>query len=572
MIFDTNTESEAEISITEREQDGVVFAELHVRYSGKVVPKPLTVRWKIPATDMYSTWSPSVRTGRSIDPDWSKKKTESRLVEWMPLHEVISLSGHNRMCITVSDAATPMSVATGLCEEDSCLDCIVEIFTKPISPISEYTAVIRLDMRDIAYEDSIRSAVRWWEDSCGYKPARVPDSARMPMDSLWYSFHQNLIPDDIVTECRNAKALGMDTVIIDDGWQTDDNGRGYSYCGDWRVSKNKIGDMRELVDRIHAEGMKVMLWFCVPYVGVYSDCFSRFSGMYLNEESGHEVAYVFDPRYAEVREYLTQIYADAVEKWDLDGLKLDFIDSFTLTEKAMQPDPRRDIVSLEDAVDALMSGIMARLYSLKPDIMIEFRQTYVGPAIRGYGNMLRVGDCPEDALKNRCDIVNLRLTSGKTAVHSDMLMWNVDAPAEIAALQFCSVLYGVPQVSMRIDRLPKEHIEMLAFYLDFWRSHRDVLLDGELYAKNPESGYSIVSVRKNGKAVYTSYTDPVVDCGGLSEIIAVNSNSSDTLILKDAVGKRFRTVDCRGRECQTGTVDSPLFGVKVPTAGMVFAD
>lgn len=65
-----------------------------------------------------------------------------------------------------------------------------------------------------------------------------------------------------------------------------------------------------------------------------------------------------------------------------------------------------------------------------------------------------------------------------------MLMWNVDSHVEIAALQICSVLYGVPQISMRIDRLPSEHVEMLKFYLDFWRSHRDILLDGDLYAKN----------------------------------------------------------------------------------------
>lgn len=572
MKFNVTTDLAAEINITEKKRDGIVYAELHVKYPEAVVPSPLAVNWKIPATDIYSTWSPSVRTGRSIDPDWWKKKTESRLVEWMPLHEVLSLSGHNRMCIAVSDAASPVSIATGLCEEDACLDCVVEFFTKPISPVNEYTAVIRLDMRDIAYEDSIRSAVRWWEESCGYKPAEVPESARMPMDSLWYSFHQNLIPDDIISECRRAKALGMDTVLIDDGWQTDDNGRGYSYCGDWRVAKSKIGDMRELVDRIHAEGMKVILWFCVPYVGIHADCYRRFSGMYLNGDSEPEIASVFDPRYAEVREYLMDIYANAVENWDLDGLKLDFIDSFTLTLKSVESDSRRDIVSLEDAVDTLMSGIMTRLRAIKPDIMIEFRQTYVGPAIRGYGNMLRVGDCPADPLKNRSDIVNLRLTSGKTAVHSDMLMWNVDSPVEIAALQLCSVLYGVPQISMRIDRLPSEHVEMLKFYLDFWRSHRDILLDGDLYAKNPESEYSIVSARKDGTAIYTSYTDPVIDCGGLDKIIAVNSGSSDTLILKGALGKKYRTVNCLGKECKAGTVDSKLFEVKVSTAGMVFAE
>lgn len=84
MKFNVTTDLAAEINITEKKRDGIVYAELHVKYPEAVVPSPLAVNWKIPATDIYSTWSPSVRTGRSIDPDWWKKKTESRLVEWMP--------------------------------------------------------------------------------------------------------------------------------------------------------------------------------------------------------------------------------------------------------------------------------------------------------------------------------------------------------------------------------------------------------------------------------------------------------------------------------------------------------
>lgn len=90
--------------------------------------------------------------------------------------------------------------------------------------------------------------------------------------------------------------------------------------------------------------------------------------------------------------------------------------------------------------------------------------------------------------------------------------------------------------------------------------------------KIPESEYSIVSARKDGMAIYTSYTDPVIDCGGLDKIIAVNSGSSDTLILRGALGKRYKVVNCLGKECKEGTVDSSLFEVKVPTAGMVFAE
>ena len=100
----------------------------------------------------------------------------------------------------------------------------------------------------------------------------------------------------------------MDTVIIDDGWQTDDNNRGYAYCGDWEVTPTKFPDMREFVDRVHAEGMKVMLWYSVPYIGVHSKAYQKFHDMLL-DSSGKEW-FCADPRFKEVRGFLTETYVN----------------------------------------------------------------------------------------------------------------------------------------------------------------------------------------------------------------------------------------------------------------------
>ena len=89
---------------------------------------------------------------------------------------------------------------------------------------------------------------------------------------------------------------------------------------------------------------------------------------------------------------------------------------------------------------------MTKLREVNPDICIEFRQGYTGPLMQTYGNMLRVGDCPIAAMNNRVGILNLRSLREKTAVHSDMLMWNEKDSVESAALQFINVLYGVPQI------------------------------------------------------------------------------------------------------------------------------
>ncbi len=552
------------------EKDGVLFFDVEMLFASEQVPEEVKITFDTPCVDIYSVWSPSIRYDRFLGPNWSKKTTSSRLASWMPLHMLVSSGGRNRMAVAVSDAKTPMCIRTGVCEEDACIQWEITFFTVPVAPRKEYRATVRIDTRDIPYYDALYDVTAWWENECGYHPAYVPEHARLPMNSLWYTYHQQLDVEDIIRECALSKEIGMDTVIVDDGWQTDDNNRGYRFCGDWKVASSKIPDMKEFVERVHQTGMKIMLWFSVPFMGTGAENYERFRSMLLDETGNKQTYFALDPRYKEVRGYLCDIYVKAVREWGFDGLKLDFIDSFLLRGKSIEYDERRDYQALEDAIDALMTDVTKKLLAVNPEVLLEFRQAYVGPAIRKYGNMLRCGDCPNDAIRNRMNTVNLRFTSGKTAVHSDMLMWHPQDTVESAALQFVGALYSVPQISVKLATLSQEHREMLAFELSFWRAHRDILLDGKLSAEHPEGVYSTVCAEKDGKAILTAYGNSLVDCGGFSEMIAVNASAAPALVLKGADGRSYRVLNCRGNTVAEGTVRGALCEIEVPLAGIVF--
>ncbi len=566
-----STNENAKISVTEKREGDILLLYVNMSRPEAAIPAKFSVSWYFSAKDCAYTWNPSMMDIHGLYFDWSKKTIKSRLASWMPEQQLISRAGKNKLNISVSDVDTPIEIATGIREEDATLECEVAFFTLPTSPTTEYSAIIRLDMRDIPYYDSIYDVTQWWEAECGYKCAYVPEHARLPVDSLWYSFHQRLNRDEILKECRASKELGMETVIIDDGWQTDDNNRGYAYCGDWLVAPGKMGDMAELVENIHSLGMKVMLWYSVPFMGIYCDKYDEFKDMLLEGCGDEKTFFALDPRYKTVRDYLCRVYVQAVRNWKLDGLKLDFIDSFVLKGKSLEYDSNRDYSSLEDAIHALLSDVKAKLTEINSDILIEFRQSYVGPAIRKYGNMLRVGDCPCDILKNRFNVVNLRYTSGKTAVHSDMIMWSVDDTPENAALQFASILYSVPQISMRVDKLPEEHYKMLKYYISFWREWRDVLLDGKLTATNPECEYSLVCSSLGGKEIYTAYSDRIIPVKA-NITVAVNATAEKTLIIKNAKNKAYTVINCMGEAVSQGIVHSDLQEIPVPTAGMIFVE
>ena len=257
------------------------------------------------------------------------------------------------------------------------------------------------------------------------------------------------------------------------------------------------------------------------------------------------------------------------------SFKLDFIDSFNLPKTPVEEGPGKDFESLEDVVRALLYDINLELTKIKPDILIEFRQSYIGPVVGTCGNMLRVADCPQDALTNRVSSINLRLISGKSAIHSDMIMWNLNDSPENAALQLVNTLFCVPQVSILIDKLPKEHLSMLKFYLEFWNENRDTLLDGKLVPENPEAGYSMVIAKTNTNIIATGYTKNTLALSGdYEKIVFVNGTGKNKCYIDfDNCEKiyKFEIFDCLGNITKTGTVNSFDNTVKfeIPLCGMI---
>ncbi len=552
-------------SLTETKCGDVVDLKFSLKFDTPEIPGKVKITWYEPVTETYSFWGPLVGTQRHLAPSWGPRISSSRLASGAPVHSVISKDGSNRLTVAVSDAATPLDISTGVVEHTAELECRVTFFTLPMSPITEYEATIRLFYAKDNFCDVLRAVSAWWEDECGYLPLPVPSDAKMPMNSLWYSYHQHLVRDEIASECRASAPYGMKTVIIDDGWQTADKG-GYSHCGDWQPVG--LPDIKETVEDVHAAGMKIILWYSVPFIGIYSEHFEEFRDMTLYSLFD-DTTYCLDPRYKKVRDYLVDIYKRAMTEWSLDGMKLDFIDSFCHSDKSVLPDPRRDYISLDEAVDALMTEAAEAIKSVKPDAMIEFRQSYIGPAIRKFGNMLRVGDCPCDALSNRRAIIDLRLISGDTAVHSDMLMWNLTDRPEAVALQLGSVLFAVPQISVRLANLPADQSAALKFYLDFWCENRDVLMNGKLYAADPAVQYSSAYAVKDGRAVHVAYEDRVVRRVA-DDFAAVNCGAGESLIFDGFKGKNYIIKNCMGAHVASGAFASELEQIPVPHGAIVF--
>ena len=539
-------------TITEIKSGDISEYKVCVEFSEKCSPKPLSIIWEEAQIDMYGFWSSKSNQSHNLSPDWWMRTNESRTASGMPVACIYNKAGGNRVCLALSDPASPSKMSVGVVEENGCLRFRVDLFSQLSAEMESYEVILRIDRRQIPFYKAVISVRDWWTE-LGYACAYVPAEARLPMYSCWYSFHQKTIPEEIIYECKIAKALGMDTVIVDDGWQTDDNSRGYGYCGDWRVCENKIPDMKKFVDDIHALGMKLMIWFSVPFVGFESESFERFRGMYLHTRERMN-ACVLDPRFPEVRDFLVSTYREHVLKYGYDGLKLDFIDSFQLTEESSCDFDKMDCVSVEDGLQKLLAEAIAELKKINPEILIEFRQSYVGPIVSQFGNLFRVGDCPNDAITNRIGVLDLRLTSDKIPVHSDMLMWNKDDTNESVAYQLLAVMFSVPQISVRFDNITSEHRSILGAYLAFWREHQEIILDGEITVWGVDSNYTGAKSKKGGQSVAVLYESIPFVLENDEAASVFNSTGKSGIYMESKRERPYDLYDIFGNKYASGTL------------------
>jgi alpha-galactosidase len=559
-------------------KSGLEEVALKLASSKPAKPPKLKLCFDWPSVDTHVIWHPAAYLNKELSVDWSPSTVNASAVQWAPVACLHSLDGQNRLCFAFSDALNPLLLKSGVVEETAEVACSLELFASPHPEIKNYEASLRLDSRSVSYQQALNEVGAWWAGLPGFKPSPVPEHARLPMYSTWTSFHQNLAPETVEKQCRLAKALGCDTVIVDDGWQTSDNARGYTYCGDWEVSPKRFPDFKAHVRRVHAMGLKYMLWFSVPFVGTGSKAYARFKDKFLRyEESmeGRDCKGILDPRFPEVREYLISTYERALKDWDLDGFKLDFVDCFFSGPEKISLGQGRDYASVPEAADRLLSDVMARLRKMKPDIMIEFRQAYIGPLMRKYGNMFRAADCPNNLLQNHVRVLDIRQLCGNTAVHSDMLLWHTQDSPESAALQLLAVLFSVPQISVLLDKIPKSHAEMLAFWLGYWRENRDVLLDGKLEAPHPEQQYPVVMASTKHKKILALSSRALADFGKRlpKELHLVNATTGSSVVLElgeDFGPAKLEIFDCRGRRVKSQSVryKKGLHALDVPPSGL----
>ena len=545
-----------------------------VRITSSVVTNPpqFGVFFRVPGAGVQNVWtSDSGRDGYHVWPQlwWSAtSKYRSQLASETPI--AVGFNSRERSPVALACSEAFNALEFGLYADDRTCEMVgrCEFFTAPVAPRREYEVSVMLDRRGGDFAETVRQCSEWVAAKNGFVPAHVPEAAFDPLYSTWYAYLQDVRAEELEKEARLAASMGMKTMILDDGWQKVDSRTFYSATGDWMPVPSRFPDIKAHVAEVHRAGLKYMLWLAVPFMGDEAKNYPRFRKMLLVD--GHTG--ILDPRFPEVREYLVSTYERVVGEWDFDGVKLDFIDSF----RQPKDDPAlkdgyagRDYRSVPDAVNRLMKDVLARLRKIKPDVLVEFRQHYMGPAILQYGNMMRCADCPADPTANRRRICDLRLTSGRIAVHSDMLVWSRDESPEGAALPILNALFSTIQYSMVLASVPPAHRDVIRSWLGFSQVHREALLKGAFRPHHAENGYSWIEGESASERIVAAYSGDVCVRAGAADrpVFLVNATGGAGMLVEFPAKCRVELFDVFGRPAGESSASAGITRLAVPASG-----
>ena len=199
------------------------------------------------------------------------------------------------------------------------------------------------------------------------------DRPRPVLLNSWEACYFNISEKSLVSMARSAKDLGVELLVMDDGWFGErDNDR--CSLGDWTPSVKKLpGGLRSLAEKIIAEGLKFGIWVEPEMVNTDSRLYRKHPDWAMaipgKRHSEGRTQRVLDLANPEVQDFLIQKMSEVFSsapvsyvKWDMNRIFSDVYSPYLPAERQGET-AHRYIMGLHRVADTLAKSF--------PDILFE---------------------------------------------------------------------------------------------------------------------------------------------------------------------------------------------------------
>lgn len=199
------------------------------------------------------------------------------------------------------------------------------------------------------------------------------DIKRPLLINNWEATGMEFTGEQLVTFAERAAELGIDMLVMDDGWF---GNRDSDRCalGDWTVNEKKLGGtLSEFIEKINALGLKFGIWYEPEMISRDSKLYRAHPDWCIHvpgrEKSIARYQYVLDYSRQDVRDYIFGEMYKVLSANKIDYLKWDFNRNLTEVGSAQLPPERQKEVFHRFVLGTY--EVMDRLTKTFPDMLIE---------------------------------------------------------------------------------------------------------------------------------------------------------------------------------------------------------
>ena len=199
------------------------------------------------------------------------------------------------------------------------------------------------------------------------------DRKRPIVINNWEATYFDFNEDKLLAIARDAASLGIEMLVMDDGWFGERNDD-HTSLGDWFVNETKLRcGLRHLVEKVNALGLGFGIWFEPEMISPHSVLYRRHPDWCLcapgREKSIARHQYVLDMSRRDVRDYLFDAMSSILRSANITYVKWDFNRNLTEAGSAVLDAPRQQEVFHRYVLG--LYELLERLTRAFPQVLLE---------------------------------------------------------------------------------------------------------------------------------------------------------------------------------------------------------
>lgn len=199
---------------------------------------------------------------------------------------------------------------------------------------------------------------------------KYKNHTRPVLINSWEAAYFNFNGNTILKLAENAAELGIDMVVMDDGWfgkRDDDN----SSLGDWQVNEEKLGcTLKELIEQVNSLHVKFGIWIEPEMISEDSRLYEQHPDWVLCFPGRKPIRsrnqLVLDFSRSEIRDYIFNAVCSILDQGNIEYIKWDMNRSLADISSAESPSGKLSYDYVLGVYDFL-----EKLTQRYPDILIE---------------------------------------------------------------------------------------------------------------------------------------------------------------------------------------------------------